>query len=691
MWKPSVCTKDCPDTCGLLVKVEDGKIINVKGDPDHPFTKGFICKKASYFPQHVHNEERIRTPLRRTGPKGSGRFEPVSWDDALGQVVAKIQQISADHGPEAILPYHYAGHMGLIQRNAGEAFFHKLGASRLLGSICGPAATAGFKATLGLGPSTDIESAVHSDFIIIWGSNSLTTNVHAWPIFKEARDKGAKLAVIDPYRNRTAKAADIHLMPRPGTDAALALGIMQVLIDVDLIDRDYLAKHAVGLDEMARRAAAYPPEKASEICRVPASDIRALALAYGNARAPFIRTGWGPARQLRGAMAMRTIACLPALVGAFKEPGGGITRSLGGGPMDLTRLTRPDLCPKGTRTVNMVGLGDALTRLDTPPIKLFYNFMSNPAAVAPQSSLVYQGLGRDDLFVVVHEHFMTDTALFADIILPGASFLEMTDMYKAYGHNYLRLARPVIPPVGQSRSNLSIFQELAKRMGYEEHVFRMGEEALIKEFLQEEHPSLKGIDHEAFWQEKAVRLDIAANPYADGFNTPSGKVELYSQTWKDRGLDPLPCGQVCRDPEGGDKYTLELITPPHHLLLNSAFNEIPEIRELAGQAKVLINPADARARNIGQGDLVRVFNDRGACDLYAKVTPDTQPGLLVAEGLHWPRYSPGGKGANQLTSQRLTDQGETCAFHCSLVEVAPANANFIHLVFPDCTERIPQR
>ncbi len=671
MWKPSVCTKDCPDTCGLLAKVEDGRITKVKGDPDHPFTRGFICQKAGYFPQHVHNEKRILTPLIRSGPKGSGRFESIAWDEALDQVVAKIEEVSSDYGPEAILPYFYAGHMGLIQRNAGQAFFHKLGASRLLGTICGPAATAGFEATLGSGPSTDIESVVESDFIIIWGNNSLTTNVHAWPFFKKAREKGAQLVVIDPYRTRTAKKADLHLMPMPGTDAALALGMMQVLISEGLIDLNYLSSHTVGYDELTRRAAEYPPEKVSTICGVPADDIRGLAVAYGKARAPFIRTGWGPARQLRGAMAMRAIACLPALVAAFKKPGAGITRSLGGSPANLTCLTRPDLCPKGTRAVNMVELGDALTRLKDPPIKLLYNFMSNPAAVAPQSALVYEGLKRDDLFLVVHELFMTDTALFADIILPGASFFEMTDIYRAYGHNYLRLARPVISPVGQSRTNLAIFQGLARRMSFEEKVFGLQEEELIKGFLREEHPSLKGLDHEAFWQEKAVRLNIPANPYDDGFNTPSGKVELFSQKWLNRGLDPLPCGQAWRDPEGGDRYKLELITPPHHLFLNSSFNEIPEIRKLAGRAKVLINPQNAQERDIGQGDLVRVFNDRGECSLYAEVTPDTQPGLLVAEGLHWPRLAPGGKGANQLTSQRLTDQGETCAFHCSMVEVEP--------------------
>lgn len=672
MWKPTVCTKDCPDTCGLLVKVEDGIITKVKGDPDHPFTRGFICKKAGFFPKHVHNENRILTPLKRTGPKGTGKFSPMSWEEALDRVTAKIKEISGSHGPEAILPYHYAGHMGLIQRNAGEAFFHKLGASLLLGTICGPAATAGFTTTLGTGPSTDIESAADSDFIIIWGNNSLTTNLHAWTFYKKAMKKGTRLVVIDPYRTRTAKKADTHLMPMPGTDAALALGMMHVLIDENLIDREYLTRHSVGFEELIPRAAEYGPEKASSICGVPAADIRALAQAYGKAKAPFIRTGWGPARQLRGAMAMRTIACLPVLVGAFKKPGGGITRSLGGGPADLTRLTRPDLCSPGTRKVNMVELGDALTSLTGPPIKLFYNFMSNPAAVAPQSALVHRGLEREDLFTVVHELFMTDTALFADIILPSASFLEMTDIYKAFGHNYLRMARPVIPPVGQSRSNLSIFQALAHHMGYKEEVFNLDEETLIKKWMKDKDQSLDGIDHDAFWQGKAVRLNINANPYADGFNTPSGKAELFSKSWKKKGLDPLPCGKVLRDPGGQDKYTLELITPPHHLFLNSAFNEIPEIRKLAGQAKVMINPQDAGQRAINQGDLIRLFNDRGECLLYAEVTLDTQPGLLVAEGLHWPSLSPGKKGANQLTSQRLTDQGETCAFHCSLVEAEPS-------------------
>ncbi len=671
MWKPAVCTKDCPDTCGLLAKVEKGRITKIKADPDHPFTQGFICRKANFFPDHVHNKNRILSPLKRTGPKGAGRFEPVSWDEALDTIVDKIQTVVKTHGPEAILPYFYAGHMGIIHRNAGQPFFHKLGASKLLLTICGPAAGEGFKTTLGAGPSTDLESCVDSDFIIIWGSNTLTTNVHAWPFFLKARKKGARIVVIDPYRTTTAKKADCHLMIKPGTDAALALGIMNVLVRENLVNEAFIQGQTIGYDQLVQRAAEYPQEKTAEICGISPREIENLALSYGRAKAPFIRTGWGPARQLRGAMAMRTIACLPALVGAFETPGGGITRSLGGWPPDITRLTRPDLCPQGTRTINMVELGNALTQVNDPPVKLFYNFMSNPAAVAPHAALVHQGLAREDLFVVVHELFMTDTARLADIILPSASFLEMTDIYRSYGHNYLRMAGPVIPPVGESRTNLAIFQELAKRMGFTETVFNLTEEDFIKGFLEHPHPSLEGVDTKALMQGKTMRLNIASNPYAQGFNTPSGKVEFFSRTWQSKGLDPLPCGQVWRDAQDHTTYPLELMTPPHPLFLNSAFNEIEKLKTLAGRPTLLIHPDDAAARHIVQDAPVRVFNGRGECRLDAKVTTDTRPGLVVAEGIHWPQFMDQGKGINQLTSQRLTDQGETCAFHCSRVEVMP--------------------
>jgi anaerobic selenocysteine-containing dehydrogenase len=671
MWKRSVCTKDCPDTCGLLVRVEDGRITAVKGDPDHPYTQGFLCRKAGYFPEHVHTPERILEPLKRTGPKGSGEFAPITWDDALDEIAARMSAVAAEYGPEAILPYFYAGHMGLVHRHAGHAFFHRLGASRLIPTICGPAASAGFQASLGTGPSTAIESAAASDFIVIWGSNTLTTNLHAWPFFQKARKNGARLTVVDPYRTETARRADSHLMIRPGTDAALALGMMNVMIAEDLIDHAFVADRTVGFEKLRQRVDAYPPEKAASICGIGTDVVRDLARGYGRARAPYIRTGWGPGRQLGGAMAMRTIAILPALAGAFDRPGAGITRSLGGAPADLTFLTRPDLCPPGTRQVNMVRLGHALTELSGPPIKHLHVYLSNPAAVAPQSAQVMAGLTREDLFVSVQEMFMTDTARMADIILPGASFLEVKDLYRAYGHNYIQLAEPVIPPVGRSRSTLTIFQDLAKRMGFEESVFSLTEDQIIDRLLADPSPYLAGVAREKIRSGGAVHLDIPDNPYAECFNTPSGKAELFSEAWAEKGLDPLPDGRPIRDPEGDARFPLEFITPPHRLFLNSAFNEIAALRQAAGPPAVMIHPDTAAARGIVRGDLVRVYNERGECRLTATVTEDTQPGLLVAEGLRWPGFHTGGKGTNQLTSQRLTDAGQTCAFHCNRVEIEP--------------------
>jgi anaerobic selenocysteine-containing dehydrogenase len=541
----------------------------------------------------------------------------------------------------------------------------------LIPTICGPAATAGYVASLGTGPSTAIESAAASDFIVIWGSNTLTTNLHAWPFFQKARKNGARLTVVDPYRTETARRADAHLMIRPGTDAALALGMMNVMIAEDLIDQAFIADRTVGFEELRQRAAAYPPEKAASICGIGTDAVRDLARGYGRAKAPYIRTGWGPGRQLGGAMAMRTIALLPALAGAFRRPGAGITRSLGGAPADLTFLTRPDLCPPGTRQVNMVQLGRALTALTGPPIKYLHIYLSNPAAVAPQSAQVMAGLARKDLFVSVQEMFMTDTARMADIILPGASFLEVKDLYRAYGHNYIQLAEPVIPPVGRSRSTLAIFQALAGRMGFEEAVFSLTEDQIIDRLLADPSPYLAGVDTERVRTGVAVHLNIPDNPYAESFNTPSGKVEFFSRAWADDGLDPLPDGRPVRDPEGGARFPLELITPPHRLFLNSAFNEIAALRKAAGPPAVMIHPEAAAARGIVHGDRVRVYNDRGECRLTAAVTEDTRPGLLVAEGLRWPGLHRGGKGVNQLTSQRLTDAGRTCAFHCSRVEVEP--------------------
>lgn len=668
--KRSVCPHDCPDTCGLLIRVEDRRVTAVKGDPEHPFTRGVICPKVARYPLRVHSPQRLSVPLKRKGPKGGGHFSAVSWKAALDEIAARLQEAAAKFDPQAILPYSYAGTMGLVHMHAGHAFFNKLGASRLKRTICSSTALAGFAASLGNMPSTDIETTVNSDFILIWGSNTLSTNLHAWRFFAAARRRGARIVVIDPYRNRTAKRADRHIRLRPGTDAALALGLMHVLVAENLLDEEFIAGNTTGFSELHRRVQDYPPRRAAEICGLPEEEILRLAREYGHARAPYIRLGYGMARQSRGAMAVRTVALLPALVGAFGKLGGGITVSTSmTGHLRLNAWKRPDLAPGNPRWINMVQLGDALNKVQDPPVKALYVYLSNPAVVAPQSQEVLRGLAREDLFTVVHEQFLTETARYADIVLPGTTFLEHTDLYCCYGHYYVQMARPVIPPQAESRSPLTVFQELARRCGFTEQCFKLGEEEVIRRILPEKSPPFEEISFDRLAQGRPLRLDVAVNPFANGFATPSGKVELYSSSWAAEGLDPLPDGAPSVDEEGAGRYPLQLITPPRRDFLNSTFNEIVELRKRSGVATILLNPQDAGSRGIGAGDLTRVFNDRGECRLYADLSGDTAPGVAVAEGLYWPEFMPGGKGVNQLTSQRLNDLGESCAFHCNLVEV----------------------
>ncbi|MCB2190144.1 MAG: molybdopterin oxidoreductase family protein [Deltaproteobacteria bacterium] len=672
-WLPSVCPFDCPDTCGLLVRVEGGKATAVKGDPDHPFTKGFICQKMAQYPARVHHPHRLTSPLLRTGPKGSGQFKRVTWDEALSLAADKLGETADRYGPASVLPYSYAGHMGHVQRNAGNAFFHRLGASKLGRTICSSTASAGYAFSLGSGPGTDLSQSRQADLILVWGCNILTTNLHAWPWFQEAKKRGARLVVIDPYANETARKADTHIKLRPGTDAALALGLMQVIISEDLLDREFIQAHTLGFAELKERAAQYPPERVAEIAGVPEEQIVELGRAYGRAKAPYIRTGCGPARQLKGGMAMRTIALLPALVGAFERPGGGILRSIGAGDcLDLSRLNAQELSPEGTPTVNMVELGSALA-LDTPrPINLLWVYLSNPAVVAPDTSAVLRGLAREDLFLVCQEMFLTETARWADLVLPGASSLEMTDLHTAYGHRCVQMAKPIIDPVGECRSLWSVFREMAGRLGFEEEVFTADEEQHIAWMLEGGSPCLEGITMQSLAQGRPLQADIPANPYSRGFLTPSGKVEFYSEAMAALGLDPLPSGEPSRDDDHGGEYPLQLITPPRKQFLNSTFNEVATQRERAGEADLFLHPLDAAARGIGDGGLVRVYNRRGECLLRAKVSDAVLPGVTVAEGLYWGAHTPGGKGANHLTSQALADVGGSSAFHCNQVEVAPA-------------------
>lgn len=675
-YKRSVCPHDCPDTCGLLVGVEEGKVVSVKGDPDHPFTRGAVCEKVRHYGERVYSPLRVHHPLKRVGPKGAGEFKRISWEQALNEIVDRYKKIISDFGSEAILPYSYAGTMGIVQFHAGHPFFHKLSASRLKRTICSAAAEAGFSASMGNIPTTDIESSVDSDLIILWGSNTLSTNMHAWPFFHKARRNGAAIAAIDPYENRTAQKADLHIKLRPGTDAALALGIMHVLVKKGLQDETFISDHTMGFEQFKPRLEEYGPCRASEITGVPVEQIEDLAIRYGKARAPYIRTGWGPARQLKGGMAMRTIALLPALVGAIHKKGGGITRSTSAAfAFNMEAVLHESLDFTTPRTINMVELGSALTRLSDPPVKALHVYHSNPAVVAPDLTQVLRGLQREDLFTVVHEIVMSETALQADLVLPGATSMESTDLYRSYGHYYLQMAHPVIDPPGEARSALAVFQDLAGRFGFNDPCFSQSELEIIENLLASSSPYLSGITLDRLKTGRPVRLEMPPNVFEGGFSTPSGKVEFYSQSMAELGLDPLPNGEPSVDMAGQGRFGLQLITPPRHQFLNSTFNEIDDLQTRAGPATLLIHPDDAGKRGIIDNMQIRVYNDRGEVFLTARVTDRTSPSVTVAEGIYWPRFMAGKKGINHLTSQDLTDMGDSCAFHCNLVEAAPLSSD----------------
>jgi anaerobic selenocysteine-containing dehydrogenase len=676
--RKTVCPHDCPDTCSILATIEDGRVTACDGDPDHPFTQGGLCHKVHRYAERIYSPLRVLSPMRRVGAKGEGRFTRITWDEALGEVADRLRAIAAEDGGEAILPFSYAGSMGMIQRKAGHAFFHRLGASRLKRNICDTAAEEAWLATYGINVGTDMEGIEHSDLVILWGINAVYTNIHGMHFVKRARHNGARLVVVDPYRNRTVKLADVHLMPRPGTDAALALGVAHVLIRDGLIDRDYIERHTLGIEAYAREAAKYPPERAGEITGIPAAAIQAFAQAYGRARAPFIRVGNGLQRHTNGGQAIRAIACLPGLTGAYARPGGGaLWETFGAFPVNYPAIEGEDLQPQPTREVNMVQLGDALLHLDRPRIKALFVYQANPAANVPDQSKIHAGLRRPDLFTVVHEQMHTDTVDFADIVLPAPTSFEYLDVYRSYGHYYLQLAPPVIPPLGEARHNLAVFQALAGRLGFTELIFRKTTEELIRDLLAVDSPYLAGVTWDRVASGEPIRVNFprVGDPFAAGFGTPSGKLEFASQRLAALGRPAVPTyipaveGHERKTPE----FPLQLMTPPSKDFLNTSFGAVDRMRKSEGKPRLKINPADAKLRGIFHGALVRVHNRRGDCCLFAEVTEDVPAGVLVAESIWWAKHHPGGKGINQLTSQRLTDLGECSTLHENLVNVAPAD------------------
>ncbi len=656
----SVCPYDCPDTCGLLVEVENDRAVSVKGDPDHPMTQGFLCAKMNNYPKTVHHPGRLLKPLLRTGEKGAGEFREISWDEATALIAERWRTIIAESGAEAILPYSYAGTMGLLQRNAGHSFFHYLGASRLERTICVAAKSAGWEAVMGKTPAPVPETVLDSDLVLIWGANVVATNIHFVPLLKEAKKRGAKVVMIDTYANHTAPLADEILLVRSGSDGALALGIMHILVRDGLLDESFIAGHVAGFERL--RDEVLPGntvEKTAERTGLTTGQIENLARAYGRAKAPLIRLGSGLSRYQNGGMNIRAICTLPALVGAYGKKGGGCYGNTSTGHFfDMALIERPDFVETPTRLVNMNRLGVALNDLDDPPVRSLYVYHSNPACIAPDQNAVIRGLERDDLFTIVHERFMTDTARYADIVLPASSSLEQGDLYKSYGGYHLQRSRPAIAPLGESKSNWETFSLLAAAMDWDEPFFRLSADQVIDRLLVES-PIREVVDLDTLSRGEPVTMP-SGNPGAP-FGTASDKIEI-----ENPDLDePLP--RYLPPSEGS--YPLRLVGAPAMHILNSSFCERDDVRQSEGGMWLQLNPDDATARKLQEGDIITAGNDHGAVDFLLKISDAVPAGVAVAEGAWWCDAAPGDRTVNALTSQALTDMGRGSTLHDNFIEV----------------------
>jgi anaerobic selenocysteine-containing dehydrogenase len=633
------------------VTIEDGRATRLQGNPDHPVTRGFLCAKVAGYLEREYHPDRLLHPLRRTGPKGSGQFERISWDQALDEIAARLRQAAAEHGPESILPYSYGGTMGYLEGSGMDRrFFHRLGASRLARTICAEAGAVGITEALGARLGTDPEQFSDARLIIVWGCNVLSTNVHLWPFIVEARRRGARLIVIDPVRTKIAGLADQHLAPYPGSDLALALGLMHVIFAAGL------EVQGPDFSSLRRRAAPYTPERVAHLTGIPAEHIVLLAREYATTRPAVIRTNYGVQRSRRGGRAVQAIATLPALTGDWNHRGGGALLTTSGAfQLNLAALERPDLGPPA-RTVNMSLLGQALTSLDNPSVQALFVYNSNPAAIAPNQALVLQGLAREDLFTVTADHFLTDTARWSDIVLPATTFLEHTDLYRAYGHYYLQLARPAVDPPGEARPNSEIFRALAFRMGFDDPCFRDTADDMIRALLDTPSPYLAGITFERLEQESFVHLNVPELPFAGASFALDGDP-----------LDYEPPEESRLGSEASPDYPLELVSSKNHDSLNSSFGFREEVDQQT--SVVEIHPSDAAPRGIEDGAPVEVFNGRGAVRLTARVGELVRPGVVRAPMVRWAFRSAGGRNVNLLISDRLTDIGGGPTFYNCLVEV----------------------
>ncbi len=682
----ATCPHDCPDTCAMLVTVKDGVATEVKGDPDHPNTAGALCTKVSRYVERTYHAERLLYPQKRIGRKGEGKFARISWDEALDIIATKLKTI-ADKDPLAILPYSYAGTMGFVQgESMSMRFFNKIGASDLDRTICASAGSVGYKYTIGAKIGTDTEQFEHAKLIIIWGSNPIASNLHFWVKVQEAKRKGATIIAIDPYRSLTAEKCHQHIDLLPGTDAALALGLMHVLIRDDYLDHDYIKNHTLGFDQLAARVKTWTPETTAKICGIKPEVVEQLAQLYGTTamrgEAVAIRLSYGLQRTHGGGMAVRNVACLPALVGAWRHPAGGVLLSSGDSfPKRLDRLERPDLrsTSKARRLINMSTIGDDLLKPASkefgPSIQAVIVYNSNPIAVAPESSQVARGFAREDLFTVVLEHFQTDTADYADILLPATTQLEHTDIHATYGHLYMMANNPAIAPLGESKSNTEIFRLLAGRMGFDDACFSETDDEIAAQAFDPKDQRAKNFDWASLKKTGWQKLNMPDAPFAQGgFPTASGKCEFFSAQMQADGLDPLPSyippyESKASTPELAQVYPLAMISPPARNFLNTTFVNVMSLRGTEGEPYLDIHPHDAEIRNIVDGDMVRAFNDRGSMLMKARVTDKAREGMVVALSIWWKKYASDGKNANELTSQRLTDMGRAATFYDVLVQV----------------------
>lgn len=686
----AACSHDCPDSCGVLITVDDfGRASRIQGDPDHPVTRGFLCAKVSKYLERVYSPDRLLYPMKRVARKGGPAdlqgYVRIDWDEALDTICRQFQKVAGEYGPEAILPYSYAGNMAVLSYGSMDRrFFHRLGASQLDRTICATAGGDALISVLGRKMGTAPESFTHAKLIIAWGANIHGNNVHLWPFIEEARHNGARLVVIDPYRTRTARCADWHIPINPGTDVALALGMMYVIFSERLENAGYIAQFTEGVDALRERAKEYPPHRVAEYTGIPAADIARLAREYAGIHPAVIRVNYGLQRCDNGGQAVRAICMLPCITGSWRELGGGLQLSTSGAfGLNTFALERPDLMlasplARPSRIVNMAELGKALNDLSNPPVQALHVYNSNPAVVAPNSTSVLQGLSRPDLFTVVHDQFFTDTAEYADIVLPATTFFEHKDLQTAYGHYYLQLSRQAIEPLGEARSNMAVFAELAGRMGFQDPCFHDTPDQMIEQALESHDPWVNSIEKSQLERLGFVRLDFGIDgedflPFFNGFPTSSGKALLCNHDLRAVGADPLPGFATTvesRCSAMAERFPLELLARKADNFLNSSFCNLPTPRRLekdyAGQLE--LHPLDAKFREIVDGAAVRVFNERGEVELVACIDENVQPGVVAAR-LNWAKLSLGGKGLNGLTPERLTDIGRGPTFYSCLVEV----------------------